>query len=138
MKPTISFVLQLSPATAYENLEAVARNLLDGLDVLLNSGLVKCSVFMDGPTLRMLRKVAKPLAFGKIKNGIREGILEFLGGGFYDSMLPLFPEEVQRLQLEQHCTLLKKFFDIEPQGYLNSSLVWEMDMTAVFEKSGVV
>ena len=78
MKPTISFVLQLSPSTAYENLEAVARNLLDGLDVLLNSGLVKCSVFMDGPTLRMLRKVAKPLAFGKIKNGIREGILEFL------------------------------------------------------------
>ena len=55
MKPTISFVLQLSPSTAYENLEAVARNLLDGLDVLLNSGLVKCSVFMDGPTLRMLR-----------------------------------------------------------------------------------
>ncbi len=136
MKPTISFVLQLSPSTAYENLEAVARNLLDGLDVLLNSGLVKCSVFMDGPTLRMLRKVAKPLAFGKIKNGIREGILEFLGGGFYDPMLPLFPEEVQRLQLEQHCTLLKKFFDIEPQGYFNSSLVWEMDMTAVLAKSG--
>ena len=136
MKPTISFVLQLSPSTAYENLEAVARNLLDGLDVLLNSGFVKCSVFMDGPTLRMLRKVAKPLAFGKIKNGIREGILEFLGGGFYDPMLPLFPEEVQRLQLEQHCTLLKKFFDIEPQGYFNSSLVWEMDMTAVLAKSG--
>ena len=136
MKPTISFVLQLSPATAYKDLEAVARNLLDGLDVLLTSGLVKCSVYMDGPTLRMLRKVAKPLAFGKIKNGIREGLLEFLGGGFYDPMLPLFPEEVQRLQLEQHCTLLRKFFDMEPQGYFNSSLVWEMDMTAVLAKSG--
>ena len=136
MKPTISFVLQLSPATAYKNLEAVARNLLDGLDVLLSSGQVKCSVYMDGPTLRMLRKVAKPLAFGKIKNGISEGILEFLGGGFYDPMLPLFPEDAQRSQLEQHCSLLKKFFDMEPQGYFNSSLVWEMGMTSVLAKSG--
>ena len=110
MKPTISFVLQLSPSTAYENLEAVARNVLDGLDVLLNSGLVKCSVFMDGPTLKMLRKVAKPLAFGKIRNGIREGILEFLGGGFYDPMLPLFPEETQSQQLDQHRDILKKYF----------------------------
>ena len=78
MKPAISFVLQLSPSTAYENLDAVARNLLDGLDALLTSGQLKCSVYMDGPTLRSLRKVAKPLMFGKIRDGIREGILEFL------------------------------------------------------------
>jgi len=136
MKPTISFVLQLSPATAYKNLEAVARNLLDGLDVLLSSGLVKCSVYMDGPTIKMLNKVAKPLAFGKIRNGIREGLLEFLGGGFYDPMLPLFPEEAQSLQLDSHREILKKYFGIEPQGYFNSSFVWEMGMTAVLEKSG--
>lgn len=136
MKPTISFVLQLSPSTAYKNLEAVARNLLDGFDVLLTSGLVKCSVYMDGPTIKMLRKVAKPLAFGKIKNGIREGILEFLGGGYYDPMLPLFPEEAQSQQLDSHREILKKYFGIEPQGYFNSSFVWEMGMTAVLEKSG--
>lgn len=136
MKPTISFVLQLSPATAYENLGDVARNLLDGLDVLLNSGLVKCSIFMDGPTIEMLRKKAKPLTFGKIKNGIREGILEFLGGGFYDPMLPLFPESVQSQQINNHRNLLNKCFDVEPQGYFNSSLVWEMGMTAVLERSG--
>lgn len=136
MKPTISFVFQLSPSTAYENLEAVARNLLDGLDVLLNSGNVKCSVFMDGPTVKMLRKVAKPLMFGKIKHGIREGVLELLGGSFHDSMLSLFPEETQMAQLESHRALLKKYFDAEPQGYFNSSLVWEMGMTAVLDRSG--
>lgn len=136
MKPAISFVLQLSPSTAYENLDAVARNLLDGLDALLTSGQLKCSVYMDGPTLQSLRKVAKPLMFGKIRDGIREGILEFLGGGFYDPMLPLFPEETQKLQLDLHCRLLKKYFDIEPQGYFNSSLVWEMGMTSVLAKAG--
>ena len=110
MKPTISFVLQLSPSTAYENLEAVARNLLDGLNVIFNSGLVKCSVFMDGPTLEMVRRVAKPLMFGKIRNAIRDGSFEFLGGGFYDPMLPLFPNEIQARQLEMHRELLKKSF----------------------------
>ena len=136
MKPTISFVLQLSPATAYKDLEAVARNLLDGLDVLLSSGVVKCSVYMDGPTLRMLRKVAKPLAFGRIRDGIANGTIEFLGGSFYDSMLPLFPEELQSLQLKEHRKILKSCFDIEPQGYFNSSLVWEMGMTPILERGG--
>ncbi|MBR5694269.1 MAG: DUF1926 domain-containing protein [Fibrobacter sp.] len=136
MKPAISFVLQLSPSTAYENLEAVARNLLDGLDVLLESGIVKCSLFMDGPTIAMLRKVAKPLAFGRIRDGIANGIIEFLGGGFHDPMLPLFPEELQSLQLKEHRKIIKSCFDIEPQGYFNSSLVWEMGMTFVLERAG--
>ncbi|MCQ2055314.1 MAG: DUF1926 domain-containing protein [Fibrobacter sp.] len=136
MKPTISFVLQLSQSTAYENLEAVARNVLDGIDVLLSSGVVKCSLYIDGPTIEAMRKVAKPLMFGKIKNGIREGILEFLGGGFYDPMLSFFPEELQMMQLNSHRKLLNKCFDAEPQGFYNSSLVWEMGMTAVIESAG--
>lgn len=136
MKPTISFVLQLSPSTAYENLDAVARNVLDGIDVLLNSGIVKCSLYIDGPTIEAMRKVAKPLLFGKIKSGIREGVFEFLGGGFYDPMLSFFPEELQSMQLNTHRSLLNKCFDVEPQGFFNSSLVWEMGMTAVLERAG--
>lgn len=134
MKPVISLLLQLSPQTAYGNLEAVARNLSDGLEVLLNSRKVKCSIFMDGPTLEMLKKVAKPLAMGKIKSGVEEGFVEFLGGGFYDPMLPLFPKDLQALQLKKHRAKLKSFFEIEPQGYFNSSLVWEMGMISVLEE----
>jgi len=135
MKPVISLLLQLSPQTAYGNLEAVARNLSDGLEVLLNSRKVKCSIFMDGPTLEMLKKVAKPLAMGKIKSGVEDGLIEFLGGGFYDPMLPLFPKDLQALQLKKHRAKLKSFFEIEPQGYFNSSLVWEMGMISVLEET---
>ena len=135
MKPVISLLLQLSPQTAYGNLEAVARNLSDGLEVLLNSRKVKCSIFMDGPTLEMLKKVAKPLAMGKIKSGVEEGLVEFLGGGFYDPMLPLFPKDLQTLQLKKHRSKLKSFFEVEPQGYFNSSLVWEMGMISVLEEA---
>ena len=135
MNPRISFVLQMSPSTSYENLEAVARNLLEGLNVLLNSEQVKCSIFLDGPVIEALYNVAKPLMFGKIQNAIRNGVLEFLGGGYYDPMLPLFPEDLQTMQLELHRDYLKKVLGAEPQGYFNSSLVWEPGMADVLERS---
>ena len=135
MNPRISFVLQMSPSTSYDNLEAIARNLLDGLNVLLKSDQVKCSIYLDGPMIETLYNVAKPLMFGKIQNAIRSGALEFLGGGYYDPMLPLFPEDLQTLQLELHRNLLKKVLSVEPQGYFNSSLVWEPGMADVLERS---
>ena len=135
MKPAVSFLLQLSPQTAYGNLEAVARNLSDGLEILLNYKKVRCSIFMDGPTMEMLKKVAKPLAMGKIRAGIDEGLLEFLGGGYYDAMLPLFPKDLQVRQLKSHKSKLKSFLGVEPQGYFNSSLVWEMGMISVLEEN---
>ena len=135
MNPRISFVLQMSPSTSYENLEAVARNLLEGLNVLLGSEQVKCSIYLDGPMIEALYNVAKPLMFGKIQNAIRNGAIEFLGGGYYDPMLPLFPEDLQTMQLELHRDYLKKVFGTEPQGYFNSSLVWEPGMTDVLERS---
>ncbi len=135
MNPRISFVLQMSPSTSYENLEAIARNLLEGLNVLLNSEQLKCSIFLDGPMIEALYNVAKPLMFGKIQNAIRSGALEFLGGGYYDPMLPLFPEDLQMMQLELHRDYLKKVLGVEPQGYFNSSLVWEPGMADVLEHS---
>ena len=137
MKPVISFLLQLSPQTAYGNLEAVARNLSDGLEILLNYKKVKCSIFMDGPTMEMLKKVSKPLAMGKIRAGIDEGLVEFLGGGYYDPMLPLFPKDLQVRQLKSHKSKLKSFLGVEPQGYFNSSLVWEMGMISMLEENAV-
>ena len=134
MKPVVSFLLQLSPQTAYGNLEAVARNLSDGLEILLNYRKVKCSIFMDGPTMEMLKKTAKPLSIGKIKAGVDEGLVEFLGGGYYDPMLPLFPKDLQVRQLKKHRSKLKSFLGLEPQGYFNSSLVWEMGMISVLEE----
>ena len=135
MKPVVSFLLQLSPQTAYGNLEAVARNLSDGLEILLNYKKVRCSIFMDGPTMEMLKKTAKPLAMGKIKTGIDEGLVEFLGGGYYDAMLPLFPKDLQVRQLKKHRSKLKSFLGVEPQGYFNSSLVWEMGMISVLSEN---
>ncbi|MCQ2103977.1 MAG: DUF1926 domain-containing protein [Fibrobacter sp.] len=134
MKPTLSIVLQLPPSTAYAKLDAVAENLLAGMSKVLESGKLRFSIFMDGPTLEAASRVARPLMFGRFRKAIEDGSLEFLGGGFYDPMLPLFPTELQSMQLQKQGALLWKHFSIEPAGYFNSSLVWEMEMTELLEK----
>ncbi|SHL65980.1 protein of unknown function [Fibrobacter sp. UWOV1] len=134
MKPTLSFVLQLPPSTAYAKLESVVENLLKGVCMMLDSGKVKFSLFLDGPTLEVATKVPRPLMLGKLRRAIEDGSLELLGGGFYDPMLPLFPTELQSMQLKKHGKLLWKYFGIEPSGYFNSSMVWEMEMTELLEK----
>jgi len=106
MNPRISFVLQMSPSTSYENLESIARSLLEGFNVLLDSEHVKCSVFLDGPMIETLYNVAKPLMFGKIQNAIRNGVLEFLGGGYYDTFLPRVPAKVPRIALAFSCQVV--------------------------------
>lgn len=134
MKPSLSIVLQLPPSTAYAKLDAVAENLLSGMSKVLESGKLRFSIFMDGPTLEAAGRVARPLMFGKFRRAVEEGCLEFLGGGFHDAMLPLFPTELQSMQLQKQAELLWKYFSIEPTGYFNSSMVWEMDMTELLEK----
>ncbi len=133
MKPSLSFVLQLPPSTAYAKLDAVAENLLSGVIRALDSGMMNFSLFMDGPTLETLCNVASPQKLNKIRKAIEEGNLELLGGGFYDAMLPLFPTELQAMQLEEHGRFLWKHFNVEPTGYFNSSMVWEMEMTDLLE-----
>lgn len=135
MKPTLSMVLQLPPSTAYSKLDAVAKNLLTGIGKMLEFGKVRFSIFLDGPTLEAAHRVARPLFFGRLKKAVEDGFLEILGGGFDDPMLPLFPSELQSLQLSKHSLLLRKLFGTEPSGYFNSSMVWEMEMTELLEKN---
>ena len=99
MKPTLSFVLQLPPSTAYAKLESVVENLLKGVCMMLDSGKVKFSLFLDGPTIEVAAKSPRPLVFGKLRRAIEDGSLELLGGGYYDPMLPLYHLLVEKKHL---------------------------------------
>ena len=134
MKPSLSFILQLPPSTAYAKLEAVVENLVSGVVKMLDSGRVHFSLFMDGPTLEVAGQVAKVQIYSKLRPAIEDGSLEILGGGYYDPMFPLFPTELSSKQIEKHGKLLWKQFGIEPIGYFNSSMVWEMEMTSLLER----
>lgn len=128
-------VLQLSYATDYSKLDAVAKNLVAGVIKMLETGKIRFSIYLDGPTLEKAGSAARPLSFGRFRKAAESGYLEVLGGGYHDPMLPLFPTELQTLQLARHQKLLHRYFGMEPAGYYNSSMVWEMEMTELLEKN---
>ena len=134
MKLTFSFVFQLPPLTFEDDVKAIARNILGAFDFLLNLSSFRSSFYLDGTVLEALNHVAGPLSIGKIRHGIREGKLEFLGGSYHDALLPLFPAELQQMQLKMHRRLLRKMFDVEPTGFFSSSMVWEMEMTDLLSR----
>lgn len=134
MKLTFSFVFQLPPLTFEDDVKAIARNILGSFDFLLNLSSFRSSFYLDGTVLEALNHAAGPLSIGKIRHGIREGKLEFLGGSYHDALLPLFPAELQQLQLKMHRRLLRKMFDVEPTGFFSSSMVWEMEMTDLLSR----
>lgn len=129
MKFSLSIVFQLSPSAAYSNLDAIAKNMLLGMSKLLESGKVHFTIFFDGPVLDSSRHGSRSFIFKNFKKYIENGSLELLGGSYYDSMLPLFPTELQEKQLDKHSCLLAECLGVEPLGYFNSSMVWEMEMT---------
>jgi hypothetical protein len=94
---------------------------------------LKLSVFWTGQMLKTLNKEHK-----KEKEGLKKFVdskqLEFLGGTYNDAMLPLFPKELQALQLQKHKEVLEPM--MEPTGYLCRSHAWEIDLIETLEKYG--
>ncbi|MCL2207860.1 MAG: DUF1926 domain-containing protein [Fibromonadales bacterium] len=99
------------------------------IGLLSGRPLLKLSVFFTGRMLEALKREAEQL-----KEFVGNGQLEFLGGTYNDAMLPLFPKELQELQLKKHKENLISL--MEPIGYFCRSHAWEIDLIETLEKSG--
>ena len=116
-------------------LEPLFSQVAKRTNALLKVGKLRFSLFLPGRVAEVWnrRNIADVM---EMRKAIHEGNLEILGGGFYDPMLPLFPTELQKLQLGKLSALLEKVFRTEPVGYFNSSMAWEIAMTEVLAKQG--
>jgi hypothetical protein len=92
---------------------------------------LKLTVFFSGEMLQSLSSDCKKEA-NQLKEFIASKQLEFLGGAYNDAMLPLFPEELQELQLQKHKDALLPF--MEPTGYFCPSHAWEISIIDSLEK----
>lgn len=116
-------------------IEPLFSQIAQRVNGLLKAGKIRFSLFLPGCIADSWnrRNIAEVL---EMRKAIHEGKLEILGGGFYDPMLPLFPTDLQKLQLRKLSVLLEKVFRTEPVGYFNSSMAWEIAMTEVLAKQG--
>ena len=95
----------------------------------------RVSLFLPGRLIEVLLKYS-PQEAAWMRERVRDGHLEMMGGGFYDAMLPLFPTQLQEIQLQKYRDLVSKNFSVEPSGYFNSSMAWEIGMTETLAKKG--
>ena len=63
--------------------------------------------------------------------------VEFLGGGFYDPILPLLPMADKIGQIEMLTTYLRKHFGKRPQGCWLPAMAWEQSLVGPLSSSGM-
>ncbi|MDR2096516.1 MAG: DUF1926 domain-containing protein [Treponema sp.] len=73
-----------------------------------------------------------------LKNLVVRKQVEFLGGGFYEPLLPLIPLADKLGQIEMMTTYLRKTFGKRPQGCLLPCNVWEQNLTGPLHACGMV
>ena len=62
---------------------------------------------------------------------------EFIGGGFYNPMLPLLPQADKIGQIEMLTTYLRKHFGKRPQGCWFPPLAWEQNLVGPLSSCGM-
>ena len=62
---------------------------------------------------------------------------EFIGGGFYNPMLPLLPQADKIGQIEMLTTYLRKHFGKRPQGCWFPAMAWEQNLVAPLNSCGM-
>ena len=62
---------------------------------------------------------------------------EFIGGGFYNPMLPLLPQADKIGQIEMLTTYLRKHFGKRPQGCWFPALAWEQNLVGPLSSCGM-
>ena len=78
-----------------------------------------------------------PEFFMIIEDMISRKQVEFLGGGFYEPMMPLIPLADKIGQIEMLTTYLRKQFGKRPQGCWLPGLSWEQGMVSALSTSGM-
>jgi len=63
--------------------------------------------------------------------------MELLGGGFYEPILSIIPEEDRRGQIEMMSAFLEKHFGRRPRGLWLTERVWEPSLASTLAKAGI-
>ena len=79
----------------------------------------------------------KPELFLLIKDMAERKQLEFLGGGFYEPLIPFLPPADRIGQIEMLTTYIRQNFGRRPQGCLLSHSVWEQSLVGVLDTCGM-
>jgi len=97
---------------------------------------IKFSLHFSGCLLEWLAKTHPEFIDG-LKILARKGQIEFIGGGYYEPILPLIPDNDKLAQIQFLWSYIEKTFDVQPTGFWLAERVWEPSLPKVLAEAGV-
>ncbi len=106
------------------------------LDAFWNEPSVRLSLHHTGPLLLWLLE-NEPAYLEKIREMVRRGQLEVMGGGFYEPMLSILSERDAVGQILRMTEFCEEHLGTRPRGMWLAERVWEPDLARVLNLAGV-
>ena len=116
--------------------EAYERAYRPFLEIMARHPSVKFSLHTSGCLFEWLEKHKRGY-FDLIGGLVERGQVELLGGGFYEPILCILPEEDALAQIEIMRDYLKKRFGAEVRGAWLAERVWEPHLANLLAKAGI-
>jgi len=124
-----------------ENFEHVLKHAYDNcykpfIDVVKKYPNVKVNLHFSGWLFEWLYK-NHPDYLKEIKILIESGRIEMFAGGFYEPILPIFPQEDRIVQIKKLKNRIREVLGVDPKGLWLAERVWEQELVKTFGLSGI-
>jgi 4-alpha-glucanotransferase len=126
------------PVGNFENVmeSAYAKSYLPFIEVLARHPAIRAGLHYSGPLLEWIER-AHPEYFERLRDLVRRGQVEMVGGGFYEPILIAIPPEDQQEQIKLLADYLEKHFGKRPVGAWLAERVWEPQLPSTLSLAGV-
>ncbi|MDD5091813.1 MAG: DUF1926 domain-containing protein [Candidatus Wallbacteria bacterium] len=121
------------PEVFEENFRSAYRPFID---ILEQFPRIKCHLHYSGPLLEFLVR-EHPEFVKKLAALAQRDQVRFLGGGFYEPILPLIPEQDRVGQIRKMNDELGNLFGVRPRGAWLTERVWEDCLIESFSECGI-
>ena len=116
--------------------EAYARSYMPFFHVLKDYPAVKLNVHFTGYLFGWLKE-HKPDYISLLKELHNRGQLEIVGGGMYEPILALLPEDDALMQIKLHRDMMEETFGARPKGMWLAERVYEPHLPKIMAKAGI-
>jgi 4-alpha-glucanotransferase len=126
------------PVGNFENVfeSAYNQSYLPFLETLARHPSVHIGLHYSGCLLEWIER-AHPEYFDALREFVRRGQVEIVGGGFYEPILIAIPVEDRQEQIRRLADYIEKHFERRPTGAWLTERVWEPQLPSSLASAGV-
>jgi hypothetical protein len=115
---------------------AYAKSYLPFVELLERHPTIRLGLHYSGSLLEWIEH-AHPEYFGRLRELVKRGQVEIVGGGFYEPILIAIPAEDRREQITRLRDYIEKHFGARPGGAWLAERVWEPQLPSSLGPAGV-